>query len=130
MAVSEVARRIEVFTGTGRRRTWPAEVKARIVAESYNVGETVCGVARRYGLTSQQLFTWRREARAAASRAAGPTFASVILETAAAVSGPTALPTSPPSLLEIAIAGAVVRVPTGTDAATLTMVLRALQAIA
>ena len=30
-----VARRIEVFTGAGRRRTWSAEAKAKIVAESY-----------------------------------------------------------------------------------------------
>ena len=29
------ARRIEVFTGAGRRRRWSAETKARIVAESY-----------------------------------------------------------------------------------------------
>jgi transposase len=28
------ARRIEVFTGVGRRRKWSAEAKARIVAES------------------------------------------------------------------------------------------------
>src|SRR3954469_4705810 len=30
----ERARRIEVFTGAGRRRTWPADEKAAIVAES------------------------------------------------------------------------------------------------
>ena len=43
------ARRLEVFTGTGRRRTWPADEKAAIVAESYAPGRTVCGVARRHG---------------------------------------------------------------------------------
>ena len=31
----ERARRIEVFTGAGRRRNWPADEKAAIVAESY-----------------------------------------------------------------------------------------------
>src|SRR3954467_8008449 len=35
MHASERARRIEVFTGVGRRRTWPADEKAAIVAESY-----------------------------------------------------------------------------------------------
>jgi len=33
----ERARRIEVFTGAGRRRTWPADEKAAIVAESLDV---------------------------------------------------------------------------------------------
>lgn len=57
------ARRIEVFTGAGRRRRWSAEAKARIVAESHalSVGE----VADRYGLNKTQVFTWRRDARLA-----------------------------------------------------------------
>jgi len=64
-AKSEVfsAQRIEIFTGAGRRRTWPATVKAEIVAESERPGESVCAVARRHGLTPQQLFGWRRQAR-------------------------------------------------------------------
>src|SRR5438067_13228221 len=59
----EPVRRMEVFTGAGRRRTWSAAEKAAILAESYGGGETVCGVARRHGLTPQQLFTWRRLGR-------------------------------------------------------------------
>lgn len=61
--MSEPARRIEVFTGEGRRRSWSPDEKAAIVAESYAGSDTVCGVARRFGLTPQQLFTWRRLAR-------------------------------------------------------------------
>src|ERR1700730_10228125 len=56
----EPVRRIEVFTGAGRRRSWSGEEKAAIVAASYGAGETVCAVARRHGLTPQQLFAWRR----------------------------------------------------------------------
>jgi transposase len=56
-------RRLEVFTGSGRRRAWTAERKARIVAESYESGETVSAVARRHRLTPQQLFGWRRVAQ-------------------------------------------------------------------
>src|ERR671938_38015 len=52
-----------LVTGAGRRRTWAADEKAAIVAESYAPGRTVCGVARRHGLTPAQLFTWRRLAR-------------------------------------------------------------------
>ena len=62
-AITEPVRRIEVFTGTGRRRTWSAEDKARIVGESITSGESVCVVARRHGLSPQQLFGWRRQAR-------------------------------------------------------------------
>lgn len=74
MPVSEPVRRLELFTGEGRRRSWSADEKAAIVAESYAEGESVCGVARRHGLTSQQLFTWRRLARKACrpSRARQP----------------------------------------------------------
>jgi aryl-alcohol dehydrogenase-like predicted oxidoreductase len=34
MAKSEPVRRLEIFTGAGRRRAWSAEQKAQIVAES------------------------------------------------------------------------------------------------
>src|SRR5258708_32996377 len=70
----EPARRIEVFTGAGRRRSWSSEEKAAIVAASYGEGETVCAVARRHGLTPQQLFTWGRLARVEAASEAPPTF--------------------------------------------------------
>jgi transposase len=61
--VSEV-RRIELITGGGRRRRWPSADKARIVMESLKLGSNVSEVARRNGLSPQQLFSWRREARA------------------------------------------------------------------
>ncbi|WP_312895910.1 IS66-like element accessory protein TnpA [Rhizobium laguerreae] len=59
----EPVRRFEVFTGNGRRREWSDDQKARIIAESCEPGVTACSVARRHGLTPQQLFTWRRLAR-------------------------------------------------------------------
>jgi hypothetical protein len=34
-----------IFTGAGRRCAWSAEQKARIVAESYEIGESVSAVA-------------------------------------------------------------------------------------
>jgi transposase-like protein len=46
-AITEPARRPEVFTGAGRRRTWRHADKARIVAEITTSGESVCAVARR-----------------------------------------------------------------------------------
>ena len=60
---TSVVQRFEVFTGKGRRREWPAEVKASIVAESFSGQESVCSVARRHGLAPNQLFRWRGELR-------------------------------------------------------------------
>src|ERR1700704_2034904 len=85
----EPVRRLEVFTGTGRRRAWSAEQKARIIAESYESGERVSAVARRHGLTPQQLFGWRRDAQRAVVRrrmggraGSNSAFAPVIVEAA------------------------------------------------
>jgi transposase len=44
-AITEPARRLEVFTGTGRRRKWSDEDKARIVAEQRDAKK------RSYGAT-------------------------------------------------------------------------------
>jgi transposase len=65
-AITEPVRRLEVFTGAGRRRKWSDEDKARIVAEIVASGDSVCSVARRHGLSPQQLFGWRRQLRGAA----------------------------------------------------------------
>ena len=64
-AITKPARRLEVFTGAGRRRTWSDEDKARVVAEIETSGDSVSGVARRHGLSPQQLFGWRRQVREA-----------------------------------------------------------------
>jgi transposase len=63
VGVSEV-RRIELITGIGRRRRWSREDKARIVVESLTGDVSVSEVARRHGLSPQQLFAWRHAARA------------------------------------------------------------------
>lgn len=59
-AITKPVHRLEVFTGAGRRRTWSDEDKGRIVAEIVASGESVSAVARRHGLSPQQLFGWRR----------------------------------------------------------------------
>jgi transposase len=63
-AITKPVHRLEVFTGAGRRRTWSDEDKARIVAEIVASGESVSAVARRHGLSPQQLFGWRQELQA------------------------------------------------------------------
>jgi transposase len=55
--------RLEVLEGPTGRRTWPDEVKGRIVAESFEPGARVSEVALRHGMAAQHLSTWRRLAR-------------------------------------------------------------------
>ena len=114
--MSEPARRLEIFTGAGRRRTWSAAQKAAIVAESVGGGESVSAVARRHGLTPPQLFAWRRQARGRSVMAKERlSFASVVVNAAA---------------IEIEYDGAVIRVPAGSDAAMVRTVLQAVKALA
>ena len=129
----EPVQRLEVFTGTGRRRAWTAEQKAQIVAESY-AGSAVSAVARRHGLTPQQLFSWRRQACQHGLREAeksDPSFAPVVVEACCpgkdAATSPAVLAGA--ALIEIAIGRATVRVTPGVDAASLQSVLRAVMAV-
>jgi transposase-like protein len=96
----------------GCRRTWPAEQKAHIVAGSYTDGESV-SAARRHGMTPQQLFAWRREARRRAEGRARPTglaFALVVIAPAqrhASVSRSAPTAQSAASAIEVVIATTV-----------------------
>lgn len=134
-------RRFEVFTGAGRRRTWTVEEKAAIVAESYSGADTVCGVARRYGLTPQQLFTWRRTLRAGlvgdVEPVTAPTFVPVMIEPVSEPASADRAPVRRPrarrgasgaGTIAVEIDGVTVRVGRGADARTVTAVLRALKA--
>jgi len=55
-------RRIEVITGRRQRRSYTAEEKARIVAESTAPDANISEVARRNGVNRGLLTVWRREA--------------------------------------------------------------------
>ncbi len=129
----EPVRRIEVFTGAGRRRSWSSEEKAAIIAESYGEGGTVCAVARRYGLTPQQLFTWRRLARRPAAELA-PMFVPAMVERVppdrreAAISPRRVGRRPKPSGIEFEIGGVEVRVGTAANPRAIAAVIRALKA--
>ncbi|MCK1404940.1 transposase [Bradyrhizobium sp. 76] len=49
--------------GAERRRRWSYGEKVRLVEETLQAGETVCGVARRHGMAHSLLLTWRRQTR-------------------------------------------------------------------
>lgn len=129
-------RRVEILTGPGRRRRWSAEEKARIVAETLAPGARVAEVARRWQLCPQQVFGWRREARHGGSVAcagpAGPAkvdFVPIIAEAAPTEPSLRAAAAIAP-VIEVRLAGAVVRVSGIDDGAQLTAVLRAVRASA
>ena len=130
----EPVRRIEVFTGAGRRRSWSAEEKAAIVAESYGAGETVCAVARRHGLTPQQLFAWRRLARQSALAAPAMFVPAVVETTEPEPATRRVLPRRPRRRrsrsdgIELEIAGVEVRVGADAKPRTIEAVIRALKA--
>lgn len=146
-------RRIELITGPERRRRWSENDKARIVVESFSPGAIVSEVARRNGLSPQQLFAWRREARALlrdgddadpatapqpprkAGRARSPepgneapSFVPLVIASASPASPPGCPPPLPrPGTIEIAIGDTVVRIMGQVGTAELVAVLRAVR---
>jgi transposase len=134
-AITEPVRRLEVFTGAGRRRTWRDADKARIVAEIATSGDSVCAVARRHGLSPQQLFGWRRQLReseAGRSGADGLQFVPAVVDAGSSAVAQRRLPRgrveASAGAIEFEIDGVTVRVGRGADAKTLMTVLRALKA--
>ena len=142
--VSEVivapAQRLEVFTGSGRRRSWTVAEKASIVAESFAAGATACQVARRHGLTPQQLFSWRRQARQSAKvspETEVPRFVPAVVDAVlpmSAIDGRQHKRTRRAgrtfSSIEVEIDGVTVRIGRGAEARMVAAVLRALKASA
>jgi transposase len=118
-------RRLEVITGAGGRRRWPADEKARILEEAMAPGAVVSEVARRNGMSPQHLFTWRRQAK----REAGDpplTFTPVVV----APDTPQLTPAAcREAVIEIAVEGAIIRVTPGVDGAMLAVVLQALKSL-
>jgi transposase len=117
---------------------WPAEGKAAIVAESLAEGAVVSEVARRHGLSPQQVFGWRARLRDAVkdpapSSNATPPFVPAIVEVeppppaAPALPAVVAMSTArvDPAPIEIALGGVIVRVRGEADPRALTTVLKA-----
>lgn len=135
--------RFEVFTGAGRRRDWPPEVKLSIVAESCSGVETVSAVARRHGLCPSQLFTWRRELREQMEEQGltlpvppdkAPSFVAAIIDPvpssdpAPATSRPRRRRRSGGGAVELEIDGVAVKIGRDADAGVITAVIEALRA--
>jgi len=53
----------EVLAGPERRRRWSVEEKLRILAQSVAPGSSASLTCRMHGISSGQLYTWRRQFR-------------------------------------------------------------------
>ncbi len=135
MAMSEPVRRLEVFTGAGRRRTWSEDEKAAIVAESDRPGTSISAVARRHGLSASQLFTWRRLARPVEMHDDQTTLRFVPAVLNVSPQQPAPAEGSPERReprschgIEVEIAGATVRIAQDASTVQIAAVIRALKA--
>lgn len=138
-----VAQRLEIFTGAGKRRDWPPEVKVSIVAESYSGQESISAVARRHAMCPSQLFTWRRELRRQmqaqglalpATPAAAALFVPAVVEPAVSSDAgpvgrrPRRRRRSSPGAVELEIDGVAVKIARGADEGLIAAVIQALKA--
>lgn len=115
--------RIEVITGTGRRRKWPEDVKAAIVAETLQEGAVITEIALRHRVSSSQIFTWRKKAREQALANQATSFAPVVVEPEHAP-----LPLSkqlPSAMIEIEAEGVRLRIPANASREVIFAVIEA-----
>jgi transposase len=128
--------RVEVLSGVERRRRWSRDDKARILEETLAPGAKVSEVARRHGISTSLVFTWRRQARASQETAAVvPRFVAARIadrqtEAAMSTTSEQQLPAGGgrSGLIEIRLGGGRwVRVDASVDAAALARVLDVLE---
>lgn len=119
--------RLEVLEGPTGRRNWPDEVKAQIVAESFEPGVKVSAVARRHGMMPQHLTAWRRlarEGRLVLPSAGEESFAQLVVGDPRAAEHDDRCGCG---AISIETGGIVVRVPVDISAARLGDVVRVLR---
>ena len=104
--------RVEILTGSERRRNYTPAEKVRIVEEAFRPGVIVKDVARRLGIHESLLYRWRRLMRATSPTGGLPTFVPVTVTPEPDRAEPPSLPSSVPSPPSVpsAAAGAVLEV--------------------
>src|ERR1700709_187168 len=110
-------RRFAVATGSIRRR-WSAADKAAVIRETLVPGARVSDVARRWQMDPQQIYRWRHSDgvthhRALMRRSRPPPPALVPIVPDALPAGAAAPAALSAAVIEISLAGAVVRVVSG-----------------
>jgi len=114
---------MEVLEGPTGRRSWPREVKARIVAESFQPGVLVREVAKRNGVAPQHLSTWRKLARDGKLVLDGdylPDFAELVVDDEKPATSDAT------SQIEIEASGVIIRLPGDSSAERIASIIAAL----
>lgn len=125
--------RVEIVTRGEGRRSYSAEEKVRLVAETFQPGETVTAVSRRHGICASLLHRWRRAARGEvpSRRLARPQLLPVRLvapDASAPQPRPAPVPGIAPGSIEVVLRnGRVLRV-AAADAAEVARLAAALEA--
>ena len=115
-------RGVEVQVRPVRRRAWPDEDKLRMVRETLQPGAVVQAVADRNGVSTGQLYTWRKEMLAAAVSGFVPV--AVTPEVPRVEAPPREVAAETLGVIEIALpSGTTVRVSGRVDATVLRGVL-------
>jgi transposase len=123
----------EVLAGLERRRRWSVEEKLRILAQSVAPGSSASLTCRMHGISSGQLYTWRRQFRTGELTG----FAPVLVAPPADALSAAAMPIDPVpcgdadrsagGLIEVELlSGIKLRLTGAVDAALLRQVLSAL----
>ena len=138
MLEPKAVRRLEVITGSGGRRRFSDDEKAGIIEETLVPGAVISAIARQHGLTPQQLFTWRRQARqrSKGKRGKAPTFVPAVVEIPVAAkpvrrnrsTWRARKPGGNAGTIEIETGGVSVRIARGADVKAVAAVMTALKA--
>ena len=124
----------EVLVGPERRRRWSLEEKLRILAQSVAPGSSASLACRMHGISSGQLYTWRRQFRTGELTGFAPVLVAPPVDELPAATAP--IVPAPPGgeadrpaggLIEVELrSGVKLRITGAVDAALLRQVLSAL----
>lgn len=124
----------EVLTGPERRRRWSLEEKLRILGQSVAPGSSASLVCRLHGISSGQLYTWRRQFRTGQLTGFAPVRLAPPVEELPLAAAPIDLTPTPPKpdrradgIIEVELpSGVKLRLTGAVDEAALRRVLSAL----
>lgn len=121
-----------VITGPERRRHWTAGEKVAILVEAFAPNVSPIEVARRHGISTGLLYTWRKKAMALGHRPAVaapmPAFLPAVVTAAeTAPPMPVAVPAPAPTIEVHLKGGMKVRIEAGMPEAMIAATLKALR---
>ncbi|MFN6250904.1 MAG: IS66-like element accessory protein TnpA [Acetobacteraceae bacterium] len=120
---------VEVVTRGEPRRRWSDEERAHILAEAMAPGAIASHVARRFGVSTGQFYTWRKAMLLRSAPVGAPPVLAKADFAEVRLSAPNPKPSLPPripatGMMEITLpGGAMIRVDAAVDGAALGRVL-------